>query len=232
MGQARSAASQTTFERLAPFLNEERRKFLDSLLTTGDASVSRLAWLQHTPKSNKTGAIVETLAKIAFLKEQGVSAWNLGVVNFNRRKWLARKGAKARVNNLRHLNGETRYPQLAAFAEEALYTFTDALLDMFDARLWELHGECRREFKNDRLAATQTINETMYVLRVLARLYLNASPNDTSLGSEVQDELTDNAVRLALKNAEHLTRPEDDAYVDYFSQNIAKFKTSPSSFWR
>ena len=218
VGRARSAASQTTFERLAPFLNEERRKFLDELLSPGDASVSRLTWLQHTPKSNKTGAIVETLAKIAFLQEQDVSAWDLSMVNLNRRKWLARKGAKARVNNLRHLNDETRYPQLAAFAEEALYTFTDALLDMFDVRMWELHSECRREFKNDRLAATQTINETMYVLSVLGRLYLDASPNDTSVGSEVQDELTDDAVRLALKNAEHLTRPEDDAFVDYFSK--------------
>jgi hypothetical protein len=140
------------------------------------------------------------------------------VVNLNRRKWLARKGAKARVNNLRHLNDETRYPQLVAFVEEALYTFTDALLDMFDVRLWELHGECRREFKNDRLAATQTINETMYVLSVLGRLYLDASPDDTPMGGEVKDDLTDDVVRLALKNAEHLTRPEDDAFVDYFSK--------------
>lgn len=218
VGWARSAASQTTFERLAPFLSKGRRTFLDGLLTTDDASVSRLAWLQHTPKSNKTSAIVETLAKIAFLQEQGVSAWDLGVVNLNRRKWLARKGAKARVNSFRHLNDETRYPQLAAFVEEALYTFTDALLDMFDVRMWELHGECRREFKNDRLAATQTINETMHVLSVLGRRYLDVSLDDMPMGGEVKGELTDDVVRLALKNAEHLTRPEDDAFVDYFSK--------------
>lgn len=230
VGRARSAASQTTFERLTPFLSEERRMFLDGLLTTDGASVSRLAWLQHTPKSNKTGAIVETLAKIAFLQEQGVSAWDLGVVNLNRRKWLARKGAKARVNNLRHLNDETRYPQLVAFVEEALYTFTDALLDMFDARLWELHGECRLEFKKDRLAATKTINETMAVLRILGELYLGFD--------DVSPSLTHNDVRIALTNAERLTRPEDDVYTDYFAkrhrqvQNFSKKLLEVMTFQR
>ena len=114
------------------------------------------------------------------------------------------------MNSLRNLNEESRYPQLAAFVQEALYTLTDALLDMFDARLWELHSECRLEFKKDRLAATNTINETMVVLRILGELYLGFD--------DVSPSLTHNDVRIALTNAERLTRPEDDAYTDYFAK--------------
>ncbi len=216
VGQARVSASQVSFENLSSFLSVDRRKFLDSLLTTNEASISRLSWLQRTPKSNKTGAIIETLNKIAFLQDNDVPIWDLSIVNPNRRKWLARKTAKARVNNLRNLNDESRYPQLAAFAEEALYTFTDALLDMFDARLWELHGDCRLEFRHDRLAATRTINETMAVLRILGELYLDVHG--------IESSLTEDDVRLALNNADRLTRPEDDAFVDYFAKRHRQVK--------
>lgn len=208
VGQARSAASQITFERLTSFLTEERCEFLDGLLDTEGVSVSRLAWLQHTPKSNNTRAIVETLDKIAYLHQHNVGTWDLSTLNPNRHKWLAKKGAKGRVNNLRNLNEESRYPQLAAFVQEALFTFTDALLDMFDARLWELHGECRLEFKKDRLAATKTINETMAVLQKLGDLFLGVG----DAGSTPTHE----EVQTALINAQRLTRPEDDAYTDYF----------------
>jgi TnpA family transposase len=182
---------------------------LDELLTSGGAAISRLAWLQRTPRSNKTSAILDTLDKIAYLQEHGVGDWDLSAVNPNRRKWLARKTAKARVNNLKKLSKSARHPQLAAFMQEALYTFTDALLDMFDARLWELHGECRLAFRKDRLAATKTINEAMTVLKKLGELYLDA---------EVDHALTEAEVRQALLSAERLTRPEDDAYTDYFAK--------------
>ena len=138
--------------------------------------------------------------------------WDLGALNPNCRKWLAKKSSRARADNLGKLQTQARYPQLAAFIQEALYTFTDALLEMQGARLWELHGECRKEFRQDRLAATKTINETMHVLSVLGRRYLGTSP------ASAAGKLTEGEVRLALKNAERLTRPEDDAYVDYFSK--------------
>ncbi len=210
VSQARINASRKTFEYLSAFLSEDRRKFLDNLLDTSEASISHLSWLQHTPKHNKTRAIVETLNKIEFLQENGVATWDLSIVNPNRRKWLARKAVKARVNNLRNLNEESRYPLLAAFVEAALYTFTDALLDMFDARLWEFYSDCRLEFKKDRLAATKTINETMAVLKILGELYLGADDDKTTL--------TDEVVRCALNNANQLTRPKNDAYVDYFAK--------------
>ena len=227
---ARDRATTITFERLSTFMSPERREALDGLLDTGGANVSRLAWLQRTPKSNRTSAILETLDKIAFLQALGVSVWNLEAVNPNRRKWLARKAAKAKVGNLRALSAEARYPQLAAFAQEGLLTFTDALLDMFDARLWELHGKCRLEFRNDRLAATKTINETMAVLQKLGKLYLN--------GDEVSTAPTEEEVRQALLSAEHLTRPEDEAYTDYFAkkhrqvQNFSKRLLEVMSFRR
>ena len=217
VGHARDTATEEVFKRLEGFLTNDRRTFLDSLLETGGANVSRLAWLQRTPQSNKTSAIVETLDKIAFLHEHAVDKWTLSSVNPNRRKWLARKSAKARVNNLRNQNDASRYPQLAAFAQEALFTFTDALLDMFDARLWELHGQCRLAFRKDRLAATKAINETMRVLRVLGEQYLSNA--EKSSPRNIADELSIQEVEQALSAAEHLTRPDNDAYTDYFAKH-------------
>ena len=214
VGHARSEAQRVAYDRLQPFMTPERRNFLDNLLEVGAADITNLVWLQRTPTSNKTDAIVKTLDKIAFLQNHGVGDWDLSTLTPNRRKWLARRGSRARADNMGNLQDQSRYPQLAAFAEEVLLGFTDALLDMFDARLWELHGECRLEFSHDRLAATKAINETMVVLRKLGSLFLGAADADAAL--------TEAEVRQAVSNAEHLTRPEDDAYTDYFAARHRK----------
>ena len=214
VGHARNEAQRVAFERLQAFMTPARRSFLDSLLDVGATGTTKLVWLQRTPTSNKTRAIVETLDKIAFLQDNGVGNWDLSALTPNRRKWLARKASRARADNLGNQQDQTRLPQLAAFAKASLLEFTDVLLDMFDARLWELHGECRLAFRNDRLAATKAINETMAVLQKLGSLFLGVADTDAAPSEE--------DVRWALSNAQHLTRPENDAYTDYFAARHRK----------
>lgn len=214
---ARSQAELRTYEQLHAFLTPERRQFLDDLLTTDDERrLTRLTWLQRTPQSNRAAAIVQTIDKIALLYEAGIPEWDLSVINPNRRKWLAKRTSRSRLDNLGNLSEQTRYPLLAAFVEEALYTFTDALVEMVDARLWELHSKCRNQFKKDRLNATNTISNTLAVLKALAQTVLKQR-RQPSNGTALQDIDVDQ-IEEAVSKADTLIRPEDDAYVDYFSK--------------
>nr|MDQ3398786.1 Tn3 family transposase [Deinococcota bacterium] len=169
-----------------------------------------------------------TLEKLCFLKDYGVADWDLSAVNPNRLKWLADRGGKAQAQGLRKLQAATRYPILAAFLQQRLYLFTDAVVEMFGERLWDLHNECKRAFQEDRLAATKTINETLSAFKTLGKVLLDEEVDDATVRNVAFEKLSPSELETALQRAEQLIRPEQDAYVDYFStrhrsvQNFSK----------
>ena len=222
VGAARREAETVTFTCLEPFLSAAQCRFLDSLLETTGVGQTALTWLQQTPQSNGPTAIVTTLEKIAFLQENGVAAWSLGVLNPNRVKWLSKRGASARVQGLRELKEASRYPVLLTFLKERLYLFSDDVVEMVNQRLWELYSESKRSFQSDRLAATKTINETLAALKVLGYVLLDASVDDEAVRQAAFDRLTPEKLEAALGRADTLIRPEDDAYVDYFVKHHQK----------
>lgn len=218
---ARAEAEALAYERLQPLLGSDLRRELDELASSETIGRSRLSWLQRTPVSNKTSAIVQTLDKLAYLHELGVADWDVSILNPNRLKWLAKRGSRLKPHRVGRLKPEVRLPMLVAFLHEALYTFTDAVVEMVDQRLWELHIESKRAFQNDRLAATNTINDTLGVLKVLAELYLQDSVGVAAPGGGTQPPSRER-VEFAVSQADHLIRPEQDAYVDYFSKRYRK----------
>ena len=107
---------------------------------------------------------------------------------------------------------------LLAFLQERLYLFTDAVVEMVDVRLWELHNESKRAFQHDRLAATETINETLEVLKHLGAVVLDPNVDDAAVRRAAFANLPQAELETALARADTLIRPDEDAYVDYFSQ--------------
>lgn len=219
VGTARRQAEEVTFGQLKGFLTGERRELLDGLLSVQEGEDrTRLLWLQRTPMSNKTTAITATLEKLRFLKESGVADWNLGAVHPNRLKWLADRGSAAQAQGLRELQAATRYPVLSAFLQQRLHLFTDAVVEMVDVRLWDLHNECKRAFQEDRLAATQTINETLSVFKTLGNVLLDEGVDDATVRNVAFEKLSQRDLERALQQANQLIRPERDAFVDYFAK--------------
>lgn len=228
IGTARRRAVDETYKRLGDFLTTERREQLDRVLRSTEEAYARLHWFQRTPKSNKPQAIITTLKKIHTLKDMGVMTWDLSAINPNRLKWLAQRGSKMKSQGLREMQPTSRYPILAAFLQQRLYLFTDAVVEMVNQRLWDIHNECKRAFEDDRLAATKTINETLSALKVLGSILLDETVDDSTVREQAFQKLSVNDLNKALERADQLIRPEKDAYVDYFSkryrsvQNISK----------
>ena len=226
IGTAKQKAEEVTYQRLLPLLTIERCQTLDALLEVGESGKTQLFWLQQTPKSNKTSAIVLTLEKIAFLKTLDVHNWSLDAINPNRLKWLARQGSKVRAQDIRKRKTQSRYPILLTFLKERLYLFTDAVTEMFIERLWEIHKECKRSFEKDRLTATQSINESLKAFKSIGQVLLDNTIDDSTVRNIAFNRLSQEQLVTALERAEHLIRPEQDAYVDYFSKkhsSVQKF---------
>lgn len=221
ISHAREQAEKSIYQQLQGIMTPEQQAWLDTLLVPEEAKQGRsfFTWLQRTPQSNTVRSIVDTLDKLALLYQAGISRWDMSSIHPNRRKWLAKRAKRSRIDNLRKLRPEVRYPVLLAFVEEALYTFSDALIEMVDTRLWDIHRDCRNQFKKDHLHASKAISQTLAFLKQVGQAWLE------------QDNIVLQAVdleqlRTALQQASTFIRPEHDAYVDYFAKkypSVCKF---------
>lgn len=175
---ARSQAQEAIYQILQPLLTKECCIFLDGLLKIDETiERTRLRWLQQTPTAHNLGQILATLDKIAFLQRQGIPHWDLKELNPNRVKFLAKIGARATNQYLQRANEVRRYPILIAFLKQSLYNFTDDLIEMFDQRLWELYSQAKRQFEQDRLRATKSINQKLQTLEMSMLLTAGALPS-------------------------------------------------------
>jgi TnpA family transposase len=231
VSSARAQAEKVTYKVLKSTLTKELCDFLDKLLEVDDTlKRTYLSWLQLIPTGHKLGQILETLEKISFLQKQGVAHWDLSAINPNRIKLLAKIGSRSTNQYLQRTNEAKRYPILICFMKQSLYDFTDDLLDMFDQRLWELYNEAKREFKEDRLKATKSINKKLITFHDIGQILLDPDVDDQAVRKAAFEQISSVKLQIAVVETENLIRPEHDAYVDYFCEKYPSIRRFSSQF--
>jgi TnpA family transposase len=228
---ARNQAHEVTYKILQPLLSKALCDFLDDLLKVDEASQrTTLYWLQTTPTDHNLGQMLETLDKITFLQQQGVVNWDLSGLNPNRVKLLAQKGSRATNQYLQRVNPVRRYPVLVCFLKQSLYNFTDVLIEMFDQRLWELYAEAKREFKEDRIKATKSINQKLQTFQEIGQILLDPEIDDKTVRASAFEQISPDQLQCVLGETKQLIRPEHDAYVDYFGHQYARIRRFSGKF--
>lgn len=228
---ARNQAQEATYKTLQPLLSKALCDFLDDLIKVDKASkITTLSWLQTTPTDHNLGQMLETLDKINFLQQQGVVNWDLSSLNPNRVKLLAQTGNRATNQYLQRANEVRRYPVLVCFLKQSLYNFTDVLIEMFDQRLWELYAESKREFKEDRIQATKSINQKLQAFQEIGQILLDPDIDDKTVRASAFEQITPDQLQCALGETKQLIRPEQDAYVDYFGNKFARIRRFSGKF--
>ena len=222
---ARHQAQQSIYQSLQSLLTEECQTFLDSLMNVRvDLGKTRLAWLQRTPTNHNLTQLLETLDKISFLQQKGIDKWDLSQLNANRVNHLAKVGARATNQYMQRTPVFRRYPILVAFLKQSLYNLTDDFIEMFDQRLWELYKEAKREFQEDRLKATQAINQKLETLNQIGEILLDPEVEDETVRQATFKQISPENLQITLQEAKKLIRPENDAYLDYFGQQYGSIR--------
>ena len=222
---ARHKAQQVTYQILQPLLSPECQIFLDRLLEIEPGwQKTRLAWLQRTPTGHNLTQLLETLSKIAFLNQHGISGWDFGRLTANRINHLAKTGARATNQYLQRAPQRRRYPILMAFLKQSLYNLTDDFIEMFDQRLWEIYRQAKREFEQARLQATQSINEKLTTLNQIGQILLDPEVEDATVRQATFACIDPEQLQLAMTESAQLIRPKHDAYIDYFRQSYSRIR--------
>ena len=221
----RVKAQEINYQSLQNLLTAERNIWLDGLLEVKpDETRTDLSWLQRTPTGNNPQQILETLDKISFLQQNQVDTWDLSQLNPNRINHLAKIGARATNQYLKRASEVRRYPILICFLKQSLYNFTDDLIEMVDQRLWELYNQAKRDFDNDRLLASKTIDEKLKTLQDIGQILLDGDIEDSLVRAKTFEQITSDDLEISLSETQQLIRPENDAYVDYFGKSYNRVR--------
>ena len=176
---ARDQAHDETFRRLTPLLTDERKAFLDGLLTPDpQTGRTRLSWLRQEAVSHVASQIIATLQKIAFLHDTGVHQWDFDSLNPNRAKWLAQIGWKSTNQHLQRMPPLRRYPVLVAFLQQALLHHTDVAVELFDQCVWGCYSEAQHELEEFRKAMARSTNDKLKLFRELGDVLLDDAIED------------------------------------------------------
>lgn len=222
---ARRRAREETVRLLTPLLMPETKKLLDSLLIAEPPSGrTLLSWLRTGATTANPKAILDTLAKVHRLQEWGVDRWDLHALSPNRRHLLAQIARRSTAQSLERLGALRRYPVLLSFLSHALEQVVDETVDLFDKCVSEAYSHAGNELKERRLAAAQSTNEKVVLLREISNVLLDMKVSDIDVRRFVFKRVPRDRLRAAATECETLMRPLDDDYYDLFATRYGYFR--------
>ncbi len=219
VASAREQAYQATLHKLAPLLTTAQQAWLDSLLITDEPlGRTRFEWLKGRARTNTPKAGLAAVARVTYLRAQGVAGWEVGTLNLNRRKFLARLGTKSSSWALARAPAYRRYPILVAFLHQTLADLIDEILDLFDRYLWEADSTARRKLEEFRHDTARATNEKVILLEAVGEIVLNEEIADAQVRSTIYEQISPLRMRAAVEECKRLRRPLDDNYIDFLAE--------------
>jgi TnpA family transposase len=228
---ARHQAQEETHRRLLPLLIPSRRAWLDALLEPQtDTGRTCVVWLRANATAATAQQIRVVLDKIAFLQQNGVTDWDLSLLNPNRIKFLAQIGRKSTNQYLQRCTRKRRYPILIAFLKQALLTLTDDVVEMFDQCLWDCHSDAKKDLEAFQQRMTSAVNDKLQLFRDLGEVLLDPDVANAAVRKVSFQRVPEDTLRTALAETKQLIRPSNDAYVDFFGRRYSYVRQFAPAF--
>lgn len=228
---ARDKAHAHTYAQLDTLLIPSVQTFLDRLLDfNADLKRTRLEWLRQPTLSNTPTAILSVLKKLTYLRENGVTGWDISSLTPNRRNFLMTLGKKTSAQALSKAAAERRYPILMAFAVGMIAELTDTAIEMFDAFLTHAYTRAGRELDQFRLSRAKATNEKVVLFHTLGEVILDGAVDDSGLRAAIYQKLSHDRLKVAVEESAKLMRPLDDNYFDLLAERFPMIRQFAPEF--
>jgi TnpA family transposase len=231
---ARQTAYQETFRRLQSILTPERQTFLDSLLQNNPKySGTPLTWLRRHATTNSPTAILNAIAKLDLLQQQAeVLTWNVSSLTPNRLKLLAQIAKRASNQTLQRMPEARRYPILVAFVVHLYEEVTDEVMDLFIQCLADAYARSRQDLETFRSEMANAVNEKVRMLKTIGSILIDAEVSDPQVRTTIYEQISMDKLEAVVHDCDHLIRPEQDHYFDYFAKRYGFFRRFIPAFLR
>ena len=210
---ARRRAHEETYRRLQSVLTPEAEAMLDGLLIPDEQGgsgsgfrMTTLGWLRKRASAETPAVLLDTLAKMEWLRERGVDEWDLSAVGPNRLKMLAGLGRRYTNQALQRAVPERRYPVLVALLQRTLREATDEAVDLFDALLAGVFSRSRRALRAHDEAVARSTEDKARLFYEFGQLVLDPSVRDADLRAEIFRRLSPLEFAAAVDEAGRIVR--------------------------
>lgn len=228
---ARQRARKTTFENVAHLLSADGKRYFDDLLVPDKRSHrTSFSWLQRLPNDHTASQINTTLEKIRFLQDAGIANWDLSSINPNRLKFLANIGARTTNQQLQRSSPMRRYPTLIAFLKQSLFDFTDVVIDLFDACLWQRHVDAKAELDAMRLKAARSTNDKLRLFNEVVKIVVDGQVPDAAVRATIFKRFRNEQLQQVVKETESLIRPQHDEAIDLLANRYGYIRQFSPQF--
>lgn len=231
VGIVRTRAMKETHKRMKPLLTLPVRRFLNQFLEhESEIHTVRFSWLRRPATTNSPKAILRTLEKIRFLRDNQVHQWDVSMLNPNRLKFLANLAKKSSVKGLKQMPVGRRYPLLIAFAHQLLIEVTDEAIDLFTRCLSDTHARAKNDLKAFRQREAVAINEKVRLFEQLGSVVLDPQVDDPQVRADIFEQITPEDLKAAITDSNRLARPAQDESYDYFTARYSYIRQFAPTF--
>ncbi|HIG74801.1 MAG TPA: Tn3 family transposase [Bacteroidetes bacterium] len=228
---ARLRAHEETHQRLRSVLTHVVEAMLNELLVPdAEGAMTTLGWLRKRASAETPGALLDTLAKVEWLREQGVDQWDLSAVGPNRLKLLAGLGRRYTNQALQRAVPERRYPVLAALLQRTLREATDEAVDLFDALLAGVFARSRRALRAHDESVARSTEDKARLFHELGQLVLNPAVSNADLRAEIFRWLPPLEFAAAVEEAGRIVHPEGQAFFAYLDDRYGYVRQFAPAF--
>ena len=221
---ARQRATNETYIRLAPQLDQQRRNRLSDLLVVdSDLGVTPWIWLRRQAPTAAPGSIKEQIAKIDLLREVGADQLDLTMLNPNRVRHLASVGNRSTAQAVQRLAPERRYQILAATVASTLMDRTDEVLDLFDISIAGIERSARTRHAEAKTAMADVAIDTVRVFNQIAQIVTDPDVSDADVRSTIMRHVGAERFEQTMERASGID-VAGDAYLSLVSRRYTQLR--------
>ena len=215
----REAARNAIYSKVAEGLSEEGCGRLNALLATDAPAYSSLHYLKQPPGNPSPASFIRLTQTLDRIKDTGILEVDMGWLNNNFQRALARYARQCSIYRLRRLKEERRYTVLACFLRQIHQDTFDAAVQMHDKLMNKMYNKADKEIDDYMKSRRRNIRSSLARYRKILGVLL-----DEDIGKEDMQAAIFSAVDAQTLKDEMDTIGEmlGNNYSDSFKRVIAR----------
>ena len=181
IGTQRRVAQEYIFKRIAGLLPLHLPEKLNSLLSTGEKTVSGLQFIKTPPGKPSPSAIIHLAEKIERIEEMGVMDIDLAWLSNNFKRFLSRYVKRCDINRLREIEPPHRYSAIVCFLVQTFRDTIDSLVDMYDKLITRVCNHAQEDIDDHQKSQRKKILQALSALKTLGNVILDDRIKDSAL---------------------------------------------------
>lgn len=202
-------AERQVANQLTRSLLPAQTKALDALLTGKEGtSLSGLAWARQPPGAPGHRALARLVNQRGLLSAVGIDPGCAEGVHPERRRKLAREGARFTAQHLRALSPLRRRATLVATVLDTITRLTDDTVALFDRAVGRMFRRAEIREKDAFIRDARAINDKVRLLARLGAALLGAKESGADMQEAVASAIGWDKLACSVEEAKRLARPD------------------------